>query len=576
MSLILHDTELLSVDTDGNADYFCEGMYIDRVLSNFFTGEKTWHIKLFDKSTGPHPVIVPRGLPARQLITKLRRAGLTCADDDDTIVALTDYLYDVSEPMAKREISHDRLGFQIISSSGERVFLTHRPISLSESSKVASTYFKPEKTMPKGSLKGWRKGMRNCVLGRPNMELVLAMTALPPVSHSLREENVITDVPIIAFIGPSSTGKTLSLRTLGAGYGKPTISSGIIDDLNCTMNSFYARMNGNYGWPILLDESTSKYSDWNFPSILYTLANGQDKARCDSSGTVRVSSTFSGSVFLSGEVSLLQRAETSGVKARILELTLPWTTGEIHATALERAIYAHHGHAVYPIVRWLLRHPGWLKERFIIIYNELIKEFGSASGLDNRILKIHAQIILSAEVVIRALQIPLNIEGIRNVLKCEFKKPKHNVDKIEEAYATLKTYILNNQSKFSSNISRSMITSSALGYIGIHQGKDAVWLPKRTFDTKIQQETKVDLKEISHELFERGYLYRDGGRHYWTKQKFGPISLDCYILYLSDSNNNNSKTVTSPKSKLLKNNTMKRISKNKSQMQSLLTDDDED
>jgi len=284
MSLILNDKELLSVDEDGTADYFCEGIRIDRVVCDFFTGEKNWQITLFDPTTGSHPVVVPRGLPARQLITKLRRAGLTCADDDDTIKAICDYLYDVSEPMAVREITHNRLGFQTINSNGEQVFLAHHPVCLSEPGKFVSTYYQPEKTMPKGSLKGWRKGMRSCILGRPNMELVLAMIALPQISHKLRENNLVNDVPIIAFIGPSSTGKTLSLRTLGSGYGRPVISSGIIDDLNCTMNSFYARMNGNYGWPILLDESTSKNNDWNFPSILYTLANGQDKARCDSSG----------------------------------------------------------------------------------------------------------------------------------------------------------------------------------------------------------------------------------------------------------------------------------------------------
>lgn len=572
MSLVLHDTELLTVDKDGNADYFCEGTFIERVVCDFFTGEKTWYIKLFDKKTGPHTVVVPRGLPARQLITKLRRAGLTCADDDDTITALSDYLYDVSEPIAEREILHNHLGFQNTSSIGEPIYLAHHPVGLHKSDNIVSTYYKPEKTMPKGTLKGWRKGMRNCVIGRPNMELVLAMMALPSISHILREENVITDVPIIAFIGPSSTGKTVSLRTLGSGYGKPTISSGIIDDLNCTMNSFYARMNGNYGWPILLDESTSKNSDWHFPSILYTLANGQDKARCDSNGVVRESATFSGAVFLSGEVSLLQAAETAGVKARILEFTLPWTTGEIHATALERAIYAHHGHAVYPIIRWLLRHPGWLKERFVKIYDELIKEFGSASGIGNRILRVHAQIILSAEVVAKALQIPLNISEIRKVLKKEFDKTESAKDKVEEAYSGVKTFIFNNQSKFFAATSDSMVTSSAMGYIGKHKGKDAVWIPEDTFEQKIHQISKLSLKEIRREFRKRGYMYRDGGRHYVFGKKFGAITLDCYILYLSDTDNVN----RNPVSGLLEDDAKKKKESNKSKMYELLSDDEDD
>lgn len=567
------DNFLIAVMDDDSEVPFCQAVYAKTKYIDLFKGDQSIEYVIHTSELGEVPFEVERGTPGRNLVRILRRKGLIFPENDEYEKKLSEFLTD-SEAEAEISVTYRKLGFHSL--DGVQVYLAHHPLGGIDSKKKVATYYRPEITEPCGTMRGWRKCIRSCVLGRPYLELALSMSGLAPISHILREANLVHDVPVISVIGQSSTGKTDCLRTLGSVYGKPTVGNGMIRNMHTTQTGFYAQLGNTYGYPAIWDETTTVH-EWDFTGQVYLLPTGQNKVRCDSSGEVVSPSTFSGAIFLSGERSLFEQTiGTAGLNARLLELTLPWTTGQRNAECLELGLCSNYGHAVYPLINFITGHTKWIKERYMTEYHALLSSLKPSTGVDNRILKVHAQIIVSAEVVSKALQLPLNIEGIRNVLKCEFKKPKHNADKIEEAYATLKTYILNNQSKFASNISRSMITSSALGYIGMHQGKDAVWLPKKTFENKIQQETNVDLNEISRELSKRGYLYRDSGRHYYTLQKFGPVSLDCYILYLSDDKNSNNNPNKVTKSKLVKNDIKNKLNKSKSQMHSLLEEDDED
>ena len=76
---------------------------------------------------------------------------------------------------------------------------------------ASSCYSVPSKTAPSGTFEAWRKLMVNEAVSRPNMELILALGAVAPVAHLLREAGIISLIPMFALIGHSSTGKTISL-----------------------------------------------------------------------------------------------------------------------------------------------------------------------------------------------------------------------------------------------------------------------------------------------------------------------------------------------------------------------------
>ena len=92
---------------------------------------------------------------------------------------------------------------------------------------------------------------------------ITARTATTPT-------RVISLIPIVAFIGRSSTGKTVSLKTLSSVWGSPEESMGMISDLNATQNAFFAQLGNCIGLPSIFDE-TSAVPEWDFTKMVYNL-----------------------------------------------------------------------------------------------------------------------------------------------------------------------------------------------------------------------------------------------------------------------------------------------------------------
>ena len=208
-----------------------------------------------------------------------------------------------------------------------------------------SIYNEPERVCPSGTLEDWLQFIGAQVLGHDNLELALALSVTAPVSYLLKEAGTLSDYPIWALIGDSSTGKTTSLKLIASVWGSPDENNGLLFDLHATENAIYKLMAKNQGVPVLLDE-TSSVPDWSFDNFLYNLPKGHGKLRCDSKGDLRDTDHFAGAVIFTGEQSLfLQTKMNDGIFARLLEFTLPWTESAAHAHAVEKGSRKFHGTA---------------------------------------------------------------------------------------------------------------------------------------------------------------------------------------------------------------------------------------
>lgn len=544
MTFEVQGDDLMAVTND-SVHRMCEAVYVQKVTTEFDTGQKTTTICIHDLVGGKIVFDLDRGLSPRALVRELRRHGLTFPDDDKSVEAMFDYILE-SANEAEQVIVYDKLGFQTLPDSGERFFRAHHPIGLNDPLKSRAHYYYPEKTAPRGTFQGWRKAIRTGVLGRPTMELALAFAGLAPVSSILRAEDIVPDVPLLSLIGQSSSGKTGVLRTIASCYGKPTINSGIMRNLHTTEAAFYALLGGNYGFPILLDETTSAV-DWDFSGKIYTLPNGADRWRCNSSGKPVEPVTFSGAIFLSGERSLFdQTIKTGGLQARLLEFSLPWTSSKAQAEYLERELLKNYGHAVVPMIKWILQNTEWLKKRYYEIYRELTDFHGSSDGVTNRILKVHSQILLSAEMVSKALQFRLDLNAMRKLLAKQLHQQKSKSSSVKEVYESYLEHIVSNLSRYHQGSAATAATNT-WGVIGQHKAKDVAWIPKKLFEDQIAQFTSDEVSKVKKEMLAKGYLYRDSGRHNTFKIKIGGVTTKCYILVLSPS------AATKTKSMIIKN-----------------------
>lgn len=157
------------------------------------------------------------------------------------------------------------------------------------------------------------------VLGHPNMELALAIGVSAPTASLLQEVGLFTEVPLWGIIGESSTGKTTALRLMASVFGSPKEGTGLIKDFHATDTAIFAMLQ-DCGMIHLFDEATLRERD-NFSSMLYSLSKGVDKLRCNSDGTLKERQSFSGSVVITGEQSLLEQSSVNlGLYARMVEV----------------------------------------------------------------------------------------------------------------------------------------------------------------------------------------------------------------------------------------------------------------
>ena len=391
----------------------CESVCVTYTLTDFITRNKKYEIEVVDSVTGASSITIPASELRRDVVYKLYDKGLRLMDDAEEANAILEVLWD-TVATSTHKITHEALGF--VKCGSDDVYFCYTPIGSTDPLSSMSKHINEELMKPMGTLDSWEKVVHDEILGHTNMELALALSALAPVSHLLKERKIIKLIPIIALVGNSSIGKTTALLTLASVFGSPEEGMGLIGDLNSTQNAFFAQLTNN-GFPAIFDE-TSAVPEWDFTKILYNLPKGRSKLRCDGEGNIRKPHLYSGTIFFSGERSLLQQCESNtwGLSARILELNLPWTDNGKHADRIAEGFRKNYGTAVYPMIEWLLKNSNYLADMYVNTYEEVIKDFPCASGVEDRILKMFTLIILSAKIVTQSLDLPLNIDEIKRVL----------------------------------------------------------------------------------------------------------------------------------------------------------------
>jgi len=509
---------------------YCEEVKVLAVYTDILTKKKNVLISLYDSITAECTMVIPRSCLNSKIIPMLADYGLTLLDTPDDNANIQQILYESAAQNAVQGYKHDRLGFCEIDNS--LAFLAHHPIGVADPLKSKSEFVLPEKTKPLGTLETWKAVIETEVIGHPNMELALSLSALAPVAHLLKLEKVIALIPIVAFIGRSSTGKTVSLKTLSSVWGSPEESFGMISDLNATQNAFFAQLGNTIGLPSIFDE-TSAVPEWDFTKIIYNLPKGRDKLRCDGDGKVRLPIHYSGAIILSGEKSLFsQTNESNGLSARLLEITLPWTADEYHADRLEYGVRHNYGTAVYPLMEWLLAHRGELEALYREEYALLKQDFVCTHGIEDRMIKTYALIAVSARVMKESLDLTINLASIRSILLDIHRKNKRFSNTPEKIFEKMKQWILENYSKFPPS-SKNGSAQQIWGEQGVHKRRPAFWISVEKFDELMDKLHGDDFEDIRYELHKLGWMERTKDRHYKLNHKLGDVDVQCYCLYLN-------------------------------------------
>ena len=435
-----------------------------------------------------------------------------------------------SADQAPKSYFHDKLGFVRLP-GGHLAYLAHNPIGITDPLKAASVFVDEALTRPSGSLATWLSVMENEVVGHSNMEFALALGATAPLAFLLKEAHLISLLPLWALIGPSSTGKTVALMTMGSIYCAPEEGSGIVGDFLSTQSAIYAKLGACNGLPAIFDEA-SAVPDWDVTPLLYNLPKGREKLRCDSTGALRKANSFSTSVIVTGERSLFdQTARTPGLFARLVEFTLPWTESDGHAQRLERGCRQNYATAVMPLTGYLLEHKDDVILRFQEIEAYLKADFPNATGIENRLFEKYAIILLAAEVLKSSLGLQLDIAGMQRLLLELHIGRMTLLDIPDRAFEGVKTWVLKNKERFP--VAKTFAFSSNIwGETGKHHSEPCLWVIRDYFIDELQKLGVTDITTTLRSFHESGWIRKFGDR-YCTRHTIAGIEVFCYCLRLN-------------------------------------------
>jgi hypothetical protein len=260
----------------------------------------------------------------------------------------------------------------------------------------------------RGTLDGWLQALAP-VDKFPRVKLGLYVACVPPLLRVLEANNFA-----FGYSGPTTGGKTVSLRVAASVWGCPDESSA---------HAILFTWDGTACWrerapgvlrnlPLLLDDTQRARRKQDVEQTIYDVSQGRGRGRGSPKGLAR-QMAWETILMTSGEKPLASFTEAGGTRARCLEIWgCPFQeknkeTGVL-VRNLNRAVKGNYGHAGPLFVQFLLKHrPSWKEWR--AQYLDLVKQYEDKAGdnvLAGRLADPFASIRLSAQLLHQAIQLP--------------------------------------------------------------------------------------------------------------------------------------------------------------------------
>ena len=301
-----------------------------------------------------------------------------------------------------------------------------------------------------GTLGGWLEAIHS-VRAFPRVRLAFYTSFATVLLTVLRSFNFL-----VSLAGPTSCGKTVTLRVAASVWGNPDERSpgSILSTWDATRTWVERAAAIRNGLPLILDDTKRCRRRTDISQTIYDTAAGRGRGRGSLSGT-RHSDTFATILLTSGEEPATAFTNDGGTRARVIEI---WgspfgATGVELAdivTDLNTRVLSHFGHAGPLFVRYVCEHRGdWNAWRQA--FQARCRHFeqrGGANPVAHRMASHLALLDFTAEHVHRAIALPWEYGNLIDSMWDETTSETQEADRAEAALRRVVSWAYANRGQF--------------------------------------------------------------------------------------------------------------------------------
>ncbi|MEM1484017.1 DUF927 domain-containing protein [Oscillospiraceae bacterium PP1C4] len=461
---------------------------------------------------------------SRQDITKKKFEVLTGKGiniHDKNCSSVLQYL-NISEAKAPVEYHHTKLGWY--KDNDAWVYRHHITVG----SDVESIYSGNIDLCPKGSLAVWTDMVRQEVIGQTALELILvagfSSMLIPRLKNVSGYESLF-----LHMVGNSSTGKTTAEILAISAFANP-MTGGLIKKWTATQNALMAAFDGNFGLPIVIDESSAAQIK-DFTSFIYMFSQGHGRERAKSDGSLREAAQWGFTLISSGEARL-PKNNNIGLDIRLLELcNIAFTDSAENADNIRRIASQNYGHAAIELAKHLTTiSDSDLESEYWNLRKQLLDKMKeNEDKFSQRTVNRITLLIQTACQVNDALGLGLRVEEIAHLLIDIDCKQERDIG--QKALDAVEQYFTSHFSSFLSNqqTHQNHFTCGGIGtYKEIGNILEIVILTQELRKI-LNSEEFTDLSVILSRWKEMGILDCEADR-FTRKRKIGLIKATVYVL----------------------------------------------
>lgn len=443
------------VKTSKNENFkeYCSEFFVSKTLCNIITKRRFAEITLLADEEEVK-IILPMGVAKSDAaVSHLVNYGLDIEDSEKSRYIVKSILSE-TEKVAPIEYFHSVQGFAKV----DKYDVFAGPQMLGHPTKE-STFLRLEKNNDgtydpktpfeeKGTFEEWRSGIAEFIKGNIPLQLAAVAGVCSIVSAYLQRYGLVDGTIMITFVGKSSTGKTTSLMISASAWSPVETGKGVIQNFRLTENNLIGVMADNNGVLACFDEATSARID--FSNVCYDISSSVSKGRCDSAGTPLSRKNWSGAVLFTSEVPILSKTSgTKGLYARVAEVYTVFTESAKQAEDIKEFLYQYHGTAWEPFANaFLEKSKEEIRNAFKEVLEKVIEKIKPKSGVERRICKSYAAIVLTAEMASAAWDIDFDVDGILDFLVGVFQANLELCDRATITHERLIDTILQNFNYF--------------------------------------------------------------------------------------------------------------------------------